>query len=46
MEGSVVTDDLLRKAEAAQMMHRSSQQTVAQAVSMTQEIAKRGRPTR
>jgi hypothetical protein len=44
--GAVVTEDLVRRAEAAQMIHTSSQQAVAQSVSMSQEIAKRSRPTR
>jgi hypothetical protein len=46
MRNSVVTDDLLRKADAARMMHATSEQSVARAVSMSTEIAKRSRPTR
>jgi hypothetical protein len=46
MEGSVVTDELVRRAEAAEMMRHSSEQSVARAVSMSQEIAKRSRPAR
>ena len=46
MRGSVVTDDLLRKADAARMMHASSEQSVARSVTMQAEIAKRSRPSR
>jgi hypothetical protein len=46
MRNSVVTDDLLRKADAARMMHASGEQSVARAVTMQAEIAKRSRPTR
>jgi len=44
--GAVVTEDLVRRAEAAEMMRHSSEQSVARAVSMSQEIAKRSRPAR
>ena len=46
MEGAVVTDDLLRKADAAHMMRQTSEQAVARSISMQSEIAKRSRPTR
>jgi hypothetical protein len=46
MRGSIVNDDVLRKADAARMMHEVGQQSVAQAVSMQTEIAKRSRPSR
>lgn len=41
--GAVVTDDLLRKADAARMMNASENRGVARSVSMNQEIARRGR---
>jgi hypothetical protein len=44
--GSILTDDVLRRAEAAQMMQQSEQRSTARAVSMSQEIAKRSRPAR
>jgi hypothetical protein len=44
--GSIVTDDVVRRAEAAQMMQQSEQRATARAVSMSQEIAKRSRPAR
>lgn len=46
MRGAVVTEELLRKAEAAQMMQQSEQRATARAVSMSQEISKRSRPGR
>jgi len=47
MRGAVVTDDLIRKADAAQMMSATEQRSVARAVSMSQDIARRGgTPTR
>jgi hypothetical protein len=46
MRNSVVTDDLLRKADAARMMHEVGEQSVARSVSMQTEIAKRSRPSR
>jgi hypothetical protein len=46
LRGAVVTDDLLRKADAARMIHASGEQSVARAVSMQNEISKRSRPTR
>ena len=46
LRGAVVTDDLLRKAEGAQMMQHTEGRAVARAVSMTQEIARRSRPPR
>jgi hypothetical protein len=46
LRGAVVTDDLLRKAEGAQMMRASEERSVARAVRMQSEIAKRSRPGR
>lgn len=46
MEGSIVTDDLLRKAEGAQMMRASEQRAVATTMSMQSELGKRSRPSR
>lgn len=46
LRGAVVTDDLLRKAEGAQMMRASEDRSVARAVSMQSEISKRSRPAR
>lgn len=46
MRGAVVTDDLMRKADAAAAMARSETRAVARAVNQTQEIAKRSRPSR
>jgi hypothetical protein len=46
LRGAVVTDELLRKAEGAQMMRASEERSVARSVSMQNEIAKRSRPTR
>jgi hypothetical protein len=40
--GSVVTDDLVRKADAARAMSASENRSVARAVSMSQDIARRG----
>jgi hypothetical protein len=42
MRGSVVTDDLVRKADAARAMSESENRSVARAVSMSQDIARRG----
>ena len=42
MRGAVVTDDLMRRSEAAAVMEASEQRSVARAVSMTQDIARRG----
>ena len=44
--GTVMTDDLMRRAEAMQEMRASEQRATARAVSMSQEIAKRSRPAR
>jgi hypothetical protein len=44
--GTVMTDDLMRRAEALQAMRISEERSVARAVSMQSEIAKRSRPGR
>lgn len=44
MRGAVVTDDLLRKAEAAQMFSASEQRSVSRSVSTMSEINARRRP--
>lgn len=44
--GAVVTDDLLRKADAARMQAVSEERAVSRAVAMTQELGKRQRPAR
>jgi hypothetical protein len=42
LRGAVVTDDLLRRAEAAHMMAQTKHDSIATAVSMSQDIARRG----
>ncbi|HTR22723.1 MAG TPA: hypothetical protein VMI10_01975 [Terriglobales bacterium] len=44
MRGSVVTDELMRKADAVQLMGYSERRAAAQAVSMNNEVSKRSRP--
>jgi hypothetical protein len=44
--GAVVTEDLVRKGEMAAAMRSTGEQSVARAVAMNNEIAKRSRPTR
>jgi hypothetical protein len=46
MRGAVVTDDLMRKADALQMIHGAVQAGVAQGVTMTRENGLRSRPER
>ena len=46
MRGAVVTDDLLRKAEAAEMMEHTRSSAVAAAVSISRESSLRARPQR
>lgn len=44
MRGAVVTDDLMRKADAARMMSMSERRTVQSSASMQREIGLRKRP--
>ena len=44
MRGAVVTDDLMRKADAVQLSERSARRAVGQAVSTSKEIGLRTRP--
>jgi hypothetical protein len=46
MEGSVVTEELVRRAEMASAMAHTEGRSVARAVSMNQEISRRSRPGR
>lgn len=46
MRGAVVTDDLMRKAEAAAMMQHTETSAIAKAVSISREAGLRARPQR